>query len=642
MFDVKEETAIVDTKPMDAASALGQLISQPAVHDRTALECLATRFGRYAFQAGLPFREAVQLVERATNLPLGEIQPDILGWIVQGYSAGEVTDPEHHERRPVGRLASQVLRLTALHHINRAATGSLQLDKMLSTVVQVVAEAVGSNACSVFLFDSYSDTLMLKATHGLNPGAVGRVVIRSDAGITGLAATTRQTQIAPSAREHPAFFTFPIVGEEEYASQVSVPILLRDPERLVGVLNIQTLEPHNFEVDEVTFLETAGAELAVAIENARLYSQTDEALRQRIHELHILQTVTRSIASTLKLDDLLPMIARYATELIDGDRSAIYRYDVDTRHLECASSFPVDPQSDTLEFSERFIRGVCESKTAMEVAPHDSPATGRLILGAPLMTSRGLQGAICVSAPGVRAQGDDGLSLLQAFADSAAMAVENAELYEEARVGYSTASTLLQEMHHRVRNNLQTVAALLSMQARHAGSGEWTQPLLEAVARVQSIATIHDLLSGGDLTSTTIAAIARKVTDEASINVVPPTLALQFHVEPSEVEIRSRQATIFALLLNEVLTNAIVHGMKGRTSGSIRITALQDGAMTQIQVDDDGIGLPEDFDLSAQDGLGLRIISTLATSDLKGGFNLVRRAEGGTRAIIRFPAVSEN
>lgn len=583
----------------------------------------------------------MQLLEKSTNIPLGEIQPDILGWIVHGYAGGPESATPHQERHPVGRLASQVLRLTALHHINRAATGSLELDTMLSTVVQVVAEAVGSDACSVFLFDNHSDTLILKATRGLNPAAVGRVVIRSDAGITGLAATTRQTQIAIDAHAHPAYFTFPIVGEEEFASQVSVPILTREQQRLVGVLNIQTLELHEFGDDEVTFLETAATELAVAIENARLYSQTDAALRQRIHELNILQSVTRSIASTLKLSDLLPMIAEYAIELIDGDDAAIFSYTPTTSQLELASTFSGDSSAPSFVFPEDVVRIVCETRTATETPPDPGRDGDHLVLCAPVMTSRGVQGALCVTAPNVPFQANERLSLLQSFADSAAMALENAELYEEARVGYSTASTLLQEMHHRVRNNLQTVAALLSMQARHAGYDEWTQPLQEAVARVQSIATIHDLLSGSDLTSTTIEAIARKVTDEASINVVPPSLALEFQVEPNEVEIRSRQATIFALLLNEVLTNAIVHGMKDRERGVIRIAASVDGIMTEIHVDDDGIGLPDNFDLAAQTGLGLRIISTLATSDLKGAFDLVRRPEGGTRATIRFPANSE-
>jgi len=565
-----------------------------------------------------------------------EIKPEILGWIVQGYSASEDDLSEVDESRPVGRLASQVLRLTALHHISRAASGSLQLDEMLTTVVQVVAEAVGTDACSVFLFDNYSDTLMLRATHGLNPAAVGRVVIRSDAGITGLAASSRTTQIAEDARNHPAYFTFPIVGEDAFASQISVPILSRDQTRLIGVLNIQSVEPESFALDEVDFLEAAAAELAVAIENARLYSQTDAALRQRIHELDILQSVTRSIASTLNLQDLLPLIAQYASDLIEGDRAAIYRLDSNTGALEIISSYNANSESIGQPFSEEFVRGICDTRSAMEAPPSQTLAEQR-VLGAPLMTGRGLQGAICVGAQASVQQSEGRLSLLQSFADAAAMAVENAELYEDARIGYSTTSTLLQEMHHRVRNNLQTVAALLSMQARHAGHAAWTQPLQEAVARVQSIATIHDLLSSGSLTSATIEAIARKVTDEASINVVPPALSLQFVIVPNNVEIRSRQATIFALLLNEVLTNAIVHGMQDRETGEIRIEAVSDGAMIEVRVDDDGVGLPEDFDLASQDGLGLRIISTLATSDLKGGFDLVLRPEGGTRATIRFP-----
>src|SRR5690606_9157250 len=214
---------IVDATPLDAASALGQLIDDPPSLDRSALQRTATRFGQQAHRAVLPFTEALELLEKSTSVPLAEIQPEILGWVVHGFSddSGDLTEPS--ERRAIGRLASQVLRLTALHHINRAATGSLQLDKMLSTVVQVVAEAVGSDACSVFLFDSVSDTLILRDTHGLNQAAIGRVVIRSDAGITGMAASSRETQIAEDAHNHPAYFTFPIVGEEDFASQVSVP-----------------------------------------------------------------------------------------------------------------------------------------------------------------------------------------------------------------------------------------------------------------------------------------------------------------------------------------------------------------------------------------------------------------------------------
>jgi two-component sensor histidine kinase len=259
------------------------------------------------------------------------------------------------------------------------------------------------------------------------------------------------------------------------------------------------------------------------------------------------------------------------------------------------------------------------------------------IFGAPLTTSHQVHGAICVTAPGEPDHHDEQLRLFQAFADSAALALENSDLYDEARRNYATASILLQEMHHRVRNNLQTVAALLSMQARYAGYAEWTAPLQEAVARIQSIAAVHNLLSGDNVTSTTVSAIAKQVADEASINVVPPDMRIAFLIEPSSVEIPSRQATILALLINECLTNAIEHGMRGRQRGEIKVDSRVCGDDVVVEVSDNGNGLPEDFELSQRQSLGLRIARTLAVSDLKGSFSLEPNPTSGARSVIRFP-----
>ena len=112
---------------------------------------------------------------------------------------------------------------------------------MLSTVVRVVAETVQCDACSVFLYDAGSDTLMLRATVGLNQDIVRRLTIRSDAGITGLAAAQRQTQFALDARASPGILHLLDRRRGHFTSQLSIPLLLREPERLVGVMNIQTL-----------------------------------------------------------------------------------------------------------------------------------------------------------------------------------------------------------------------------------------------------------------------------------------------------------------------------------------------------------------------------------------------------------------
>ncbi|HUG16074.1 MAG TPA: sensor histidine kinase, partial [Thermomicrobiales bacterium] len=185
---------------------------------------------------------------------------------------------------------------------------------------------------------------------------------------------------------------------------------------------------------------------------------------------------------------------------------------------------------------------------------------------------------------------------------------------------------------------LQTVAALLSMQARHAEYSGWTLPLQEAVARVQSIAAVHNLLSRDNVTSAPISSIAKHVVDEASINVVPPGVRIHFDVTTTTIEASSRQATILALLINECVVNAIEHGFAGRDHGTVSVQTDRDDGVICVVIEDDGAGLKDDFDLDRHSKLGLRIAHTLATSDLKGSFALTQAPGGGARSVIRFPA----
>ncbi len=147
----------------------------------------------------------------------------------------------------------------------------------------------------------------------------------------------------------------------------------------------------------------------------------------------------------------------------------------------------------------------------------------------PLRTARETVGALCFRLSGNVEPDEDTLGILQAFSDSAAMAIENAQLYQDAVQSLQTQSTLVQEMHHRVRNNLQTVAALLSLQLRTAQDAPWATEIREAISRIQSIAAVHDLLSDERrLGGTTVDEIARLVAEDAHSTLIPPGLARAF------------------------------------------------------------------------------------------------------------------
>jgi two-component sensor histidine kinase len=229
---------------------------------------------------------------------------------------------------------------------------------------------------------------------------------------------------------------------------------------------------------------------------------------------------------------------------------------------------------------------------------------------------------------------EDQIRMLSAFADQAAIAIENARLYEQARRGLVTKSALLLEMHHRVKNNLQTVAALLSLQQRRAKSPAVAQPLGESIARIQSIAVVHDLLSSEQVGQVTVGGLLKPIIEVATVNLVPPGKRIDFVVEGQSTILGSKEANVLALLLNELMANAIRHGFAERERGTITIVATDDGSQLRVTMRDDGAGLPSDFDLERDAGLGLQIVQTLARNDLRGRFDL--RDDHGTVAEIAF------
>ncbi|MCC2593079.1 sensor histidine kinase [Tessaracoccus sp. OS52] len=196
-----------------------------------------------------------------------------------------------------------------------------------------------------------------------------------------------------------------------------------------------------------------------------------------------------------------------------------------------------------------------------------------------------------------------------------------------------TKDATIREIHHRVKNNLQTVAALLRMQSRRLTSPEGKEALRDANRRVSSIALVHDTLSHSfddDVAFDQICdKILRMVGDlAASSGVVDARRVASFGVVPSEA------ATSLAMVLTELCQNAIEHGL-GSGSGRVEVRPQRVGPNLTVDVLDDGAGLPEGFELGQQTSLGLAIISTLI-NDLGGTLELGPREDGpGTRARLK-------
>ncbi len=198
-----------------------------------------------------------------------------------------------------------------------------------------------------------------------------------------------------------------------------------------------------------------------------------------------------------------------------------------------------------------------------------------------------------------------------------------------------TKDATIREIHHRIKNNLQTVAALLRMQSRRMKSEEGKEALRDAMRRVSSIALVHDTLSHTleeDVEFDAVCdRILRMVGDlAASSGEVRAKRVGSFGVVPSAT------ATSLAMMITELCQNAIEHGLQS-SSGSVEVRPLLSPERLVVDVVDDGAGLPDDFDINRQESLGLAIISTLV-QDLGGSIELKPREDGrGTRARLILP-----
>jgi two-component sensor histidine kinase len=209
-----------------------------------------------------------------------------------------------------------------------------------------------------------------------------------------------------------------------------------------------------------------------------------------------------------------------------------------------------------------------------------------------------------------------------------------------------TKDAAIREVHHRVKNNLQTISSLLRLQARRLDPGEAQQALKEAERRVRSIALVHEILSRDPGEEVPFSEIVVSLVRMAEDSVVGPR-EVEIRVRGDLGDVSAVVATPLAVVIAELLQNAVEHGFpSGDTDnpdddtreantdvGHVELSLAQEKSALQIGVHDDGIGLPEGFDINATTSLGLAIVRDLVTSQLGGTISM--GGDSGTIVDIR-------
>jgi two-component sensor histidine kinase len=185
----------------------------------------------------------------------------------------------------------------------------------------------------------------------------------------------------------------------------------------------------------------------------------------------------------------------------------------------------------------------------------------------------------------------------------------------------------IREIHHRVKNNLQTISSLLRLQGRRLAAGEAKTAIEESVRRIRSIALVHEILSREAGDDVPFVDIVKPVVGMVADSMISPEHPIRFEVEGDGGILPASVATPLAVVLNELLQNAVDHAYPAEldlteTPGRVRVAIERDGRLLRLRVSDDGVGLPPRFELDRTTGLGLSIVRTLVAGDLSGDISI--------------------
>jgi two-component system, sensor histidine kinase PdtaS len=451
-----------------------------------------------------------------------------------------------------------------------AVNSTLDLQEVLEQVATKVADALDTDACFVYLYDERADELVLRATHGTSiEEMTRRPRMRPGEGITGAAAAERRPVMIPAqAHLDPRFKPFPNLPEGEYESILAVPIVAR--EKLEGALNVRTREAREFSEAEIDLLLAIAAQVAQSIEHAKLYTQA----QRRVDELEALARISEAVSESLYFEESLEAIVKTTMDAVSATGAALVLEDGKIAW----------PEGRAGEFAVRTPLRWKRRQIGELVADRDTPFT------------------------------DEERQLLASIAHHAAVALEHGRAVMRG--------VLAQEIHHRVKNNLQTVASLLRLQAR-GDQVDARRALEDSVNRILAIAAVHEVLTERRDESVDLGDLLERLR-AMLVQGLGAGKAVQASLAP--VTLEGNRATALALVFSELFQNALEHG-----GDEVKIELAQRNGDVVLAIADDGGGIR-----GAPQGTGLSIVDALVRDELGGTLSLAD--DGGLRAEVVFPA----
>ncbi len=528
--------------------------------------------------------------------------------------------------------------VAALREIAQALSAAWDLDTTLDLIVRKTTEVMQVDSSTIYLLDPGSETLILRATTGLARRALGRASLKVGQGMTGYAVQENKPIHAADAQNAPHFKWVDEADEKSLRSLLAVPLVIESEP--IGALNVQTFEPHRYDQDEIELLSLIGDLAAGALAKAQLYDRQ----KRQLEEMHALAEVSQVITSPQYLDDILDVVTEMAAKAIDAAVCSIFLLNEEGTHLELRSAKRRGDfyrHREPLPLGEGVVGQVALTGKKIYIADvrtdprylrsELASAEGLVsLLAVPLSVRDRVIGVLNGYTGVARAFSGEQEALFATLANQTALAIENTRLV--------TNTAVVREMHHRIKNNLQTVVMLMQLQMADADLLDTRHVLETNIHRIRSIATVHEVLSNEGFRLVDVKDVLERITQMTVESMTLPEQEISITVYGEPLLLSSQAATSLTLAVNELVQNALEHAFKGRQGGKVAVSLGHSPDEVVVIVKDDGSGLPEKF----SSHLGLEIVETLVKDDLNGRLRFSQPISGGTEVSIRLPRSFES
>lgn len=367
------------------------------------------------------------------------------------------------------------------------------------------------------------------------------------------------------------------------------------------------------------------------------YSNTEKDMDEESNEvLNVIFKAAEFLTSNYELEDVLKFLTKHVSKVMNSASCTIYLIDEETNSIIDCVEYKASEETEARLTREAIIQMIKKddlyytTENDGEFKSYFKMLNGiKTIICVPVLIRSHITGLIQISYRDFYVHSEKDIIYLSTFARQVAIAIEDTRLMGS--------SALLQESHHRIKNNLQTIISLIKLQKRFIKKDptkSLDDVINDIISRIKSIAAVHDLLSREKL--------GRSIINFKEIIM----MIIKFYSNDSKVDIRVQlddiiipynKATAIALIINELINNCYKHAFANQDYGIIEVSCNNVEEKIILTVEDNGRGLPGNFDINNLHSLGLSIVNSIIKNEFNGKIGILSKPDKGTKIKLTLP-----